>query len=206
MRILGTPDWNGPCEGIFMNEKHQASLVQYVNDMIGVERDICNALRLQVEDDRVMAYPDLAPLLAEAARAGERRLEKLKSLSHDEGGSMGAALKEGITAVTGTLAGIYGKVREHPVSRMVRDDIIAFDVASVGYGMLLTLGLSLGHEETVDIAAAGLSETPPWVIRLTDLLPLIVSGELADDAPLSNPAAVQIACTRIRDAWNVSGG
>ncbi|RYD17878.1 MAG: hypothetical protein EOP88_24545 [Verrucomicrobiaceae bacterium] len=183
-----------------MNEKHHSSLKQYVNDMIAVERDIANAVKLQTEDDRVTG--ELKTVLDQIIRLGESRQELLKKLSDDEGGSLGAAVKEGITAVTGTLAGIYGKLREHPVSRMVRDDIIALEVASVSYGMLLTLGLSIGHEESVAVAERGIAETPPLIIALTDLLPVIVGHELAEDAPLANPAAGQVAITKIRDAWN----
>lgn len=185
-----------------MNEKHQGSLKQYVNDMLALERDITNAIKLQVDDDRVKEHTDLTVILTQALKGSESRLLLLKQLSDQEGGSVGAVIKEGITAVTGTLAGIYGKVREHPVSRMVRDDIIALDVASVGYGMLLTLGLSIGHNECAALAGLGADETPPLIIALTDLLPAIVAQELAADAPLANPAAAQVAATRIRDAWS----
>ncbi len=185
-----------------MNEKHHESLKQYVNDMIGLERDITNAVKIQIEDDRVTKFGELNALLNQVAMASERRLNLLKKLSDAEEGALGAAFKEGVTAIAGTLAGIYGKVREHPVSRMVRDDIIALDVASVGYGMLLTLGLSVGHEECAALAGRGTEETPPLIIALTDLLPSIVAAELAEDAPLVNPAAVQVAGTRIREAWS----
>ncbi|MES2660586.1 MAG: hypothetical protein V4689_18315 [Verrucomicrobiota bacterium] len=184
-----------------MNEKHHDSLKQYVNDMIGLERDITNAIKLQAEDERVKEFGELNAILDEIVRASEGRMEELKKLSGEGGGSLGAAVKEGFMAVTGSLAGIYGKIREHPVSRMVRDDIIALDVASVGYGMLLTLGLSIGDEACTALAGRGVDETPPLIIRLTDLLPLIVAGELAADAPLANPSAVQVATARIRDSW-----
>ncbi len=184
-----------------MNSSHHSSLKQYVNDMIGLERDIMNAVTLQTEDDRIKEFGELNGILRQWLHASETRLDLLKKLSDEEGGGLGAAIKEGITAVTGTLAGLYGKVREHPVSRMVRDDIIALDISSVGYGMLLTLGLSVGHEECVAVAGKGVEETPPLIIALTDMLPLVVAKELAEDAPLVNPAAAQVAGTRIRDAW-----
>lgn len=187
-----------------MNEKHHDSLRQYVNDMIGLERDIANAIKLQTEDDRVKDFGELKIILDQAVHASEARMELLKKLSDEELGGVGAAIKEGFTAITGTLAGIYGKVREHPVSRMVRDDIIALDVASVSYGMLLTLGLSIGHEECTALAGRGLDQTPPLIIALTDLLPIVVAEELAADAPLVNPAAVQVAGARIRESWKKS--
>ena len=187
-----------------MNEKHHDSLKQYINDMIGLERDIANAIKIQTEDDRLLAFGELKAILDQIVHNSETRLEILKNISEEEDGSLGAVVKESITAITGTLAGIYGKMREHPVSRMVRDDIIALEVASVSYGMLFTLGLSIGHRECVVIAEQGLEQTPPLIIELTDLLPVIVADELAADAPLANPAAVQIAQASIRNAWKNS--
>lgn len=185
-----------------MNAEHKNSLKMYVNDVLAMERDICHAVRRQVEDERVASYPGLVAILDEIQEESQERMEWFKGISDEEGGSVGAAVKEGITAVAGSLAGIYGKMREHPVSRMVRDDIIAMDVASVSYGMLHTLGLAVGHSECADLAKRALNECPPSVIRLTDLLPSIVVEELAHDAPLVNPAAAQIAYADIRDAWN----
>lgn len=187
-----------------MNEHHHKSLKQYVNDVIGLERDIANAIGLQVEDEKVKAYPELLALLQEAARGSDRRVELFKKLSEEEGGNVGAAIKESVMAVAGSLAGLYGKVREHPVSRMVRDDIVALDVAAVSYGMLLTLGLSIGHDECARLATEALGDCPPLIVKLTDLLPSIVAAELAQDAPLVNPAASQVAVERIRDAWKPS--
>jgi len=188
------------------DSKHHDSIRQYVNDMIGVERDIANALRGQLDDDRVQAHADLAALLVRCAAEGEARLARLKALSQEEGGELGAAIKEGVTAITGTLAGFYGKLREHPLSRMLRDDIVALDVCAVSYSMLHTLGLAAGHGGCAILAEEGLRSCPPLVIALTELLPLIVAEEIAADAPLANPAAAQVALATLREAWHVPRG
>ena len=184
-----------------MNEKHHASLKQYVNDVIGMERDIINAVRLQESDANVAYYPDLRVILQEIITTGEERIGILKALSEKEGGTTGAMVKEGITAITGTFAGLYGKIREHPVSRMVRDDIIAMNVATTSYGMLLTLGLAIGHRRCADIATEGLRACPDLVVKLTDLMPAVIFSELAKDAPLADPEAAHTAHSRMREAW-----
>lgn len=191
------PDYH-PTE---MNENHHKSLKQYVNDVIGLERDITNAISIQIEDDKVKAYPELLAVLQEIVRGSERRIELFKALSDKEGGNFGAAIKEGVTAVTGALAGLYGKVREDPISRMVRDDVVAMHVSAVSYSMLLTLGLSIGHSETADLATEALNACPPLVLKLTDLLPQIVASEVAEEGALASPSAVQVANDRIQAAW-----
>lgn len=185
-----------------MNDKHHDSLKRYVNDVIGLESDIANAVAGQLADDRLDHHPGLADMLHEIVLGSEARIARLRSLSGEEGGKLGAAVKEAATTVTGILAGIYGRIREHPVSRMVRDDIIAMDVAATSYGMLRTLALAVGHEETGAIALEGLRAAPPRVLKLTDLLPGIVAAELAREAPLVNPDAARLANAEIRAAWN----
>lgn len=185
-----------------MNEEHHASLKMYVNDVIALERQIADAVRIQSEDDSTSAHPEFRGVLLEIVGQSEDRISLLKELSDAEGGSLGATVKEGITAVTGVLTGLYEKIRKHEVSRMVRDDIVAMDVAAVSYSMLLTLGLAIGHRRCVELATLGLNACPPLVVRLTDLMPAIVVAELAADAPLADAGAAEAAATRIREAWN----
>ena len=184
-----------------MEDKHHGNLKQYVNDIIGMERDIANAIEGQLSDERLGEHPELRQLLEEAALQSEVRIRQFKELSEREGGTFGEAIKEGLMAVTGSLAGLYGKLREHPVSRMLRDDIVALDMRSTGYGMLLTLGISIGHTESSALAEQGLKSCAPMVVWLTGHLPLVVASEVAKDAPLANPAAPQLACEVIRDTW-----
>ena len=185
-----------------MNASHHSSLTQYINDVIALERDIANALEVQLEDERVIAHANLYAILSEMRRDSLTRIEAFSELSEEEGGSIGGALKEGVMAVTGTLAGWYGKVREHPVSRMVRDDITAAGVAATSYSMLLTLALAFDHSECQSLALRSLHQCPGIVIRLHDLLPEVIVGELAQDGPVLNPAAAQVARMHFRDAWN----
>lgn len=183
------------------DDPHHNSLKQYIKDMISVEYDIFKAFSLQLDSDIVKSHSILADLLARAAHESEERIEHLKALSDQEGASFSVAVKSGITAVTGTFAGLYGKIHEHSLSRLVRDDIVALNFASVGYGMMLTLGLSTSHNVCTMLASRAVEEMPPMIVHLTDLLPVLVGEELAKDAPLANPAAVQIAGGLIRDAW-----
>jgi ferritin-like metal-binding protein YciE len=184
-----------------MNEKHQDNLKMYVNDVIGLERDIVNAIDGQLEDDRVTTHSELTAILKEISAGGKSRIELLKVISDEEGGSVGATIKEAAMSVTGVLAGIYGKLREHPLSRIVRDDRVAMNVAETSYGMLYTLALGVGHARAAGVALAGLNSAPPLVLKLTDVLPGIILKELAEDAPLSDPNAEGTVLDAIHKAW-----
>lgn len=185
-----------------MTDPHADSLRQYINDVIGMERDIVNAIRGQLEDQRLSYHAELKTLLEAVAAKGESRLERFKHLADAQDGTVGAALKEGVMAVTGSLAGIYSKLREHPVSRMLRDDITATTVAATAYGMLLTLSIGTGHGECAALAEEGLNDSASFTMGLARHLSLVVASELAHDAPLPNPAAAQIAGDKIHAAWS----
>lgn len=200
------PRWHiDGCKVTTMNEvlteKQHDNLKMYVNDVIAVERDIVNAISGQLDDDRVKAHPQLTAVLRKAVQNGESRIVRLKEISEEEGGTVGAAIKEAAMSVTGVLAGIYGKFREHPLSRIVRDDRIAMNVTETSYAMLYTLALGTGHAKTADIALEGLNAAAPIVLELTDLLPGIIVEELSKDGPLENPDIEKTVVDAIHAAW-----
>lgn len=182
-------------------EKHQDSLKMYVNDVIGLERDVINAIEGQLGDDRVKAHPQLVQILQGIKAGAKSRSAILKEISEEEGGSTGAAIKEAAMSVAGALAGVYGKLREHPLSRIVRDDRVAMNVTETSYAMLYTLALGIGHDRTAEVALAGLNAAPPAVLQLTDILPAVILEELAADAPLANPDVETQVVDAIHQAW-----
>lgn len=94
-----------------MHEKHHDSLVRYVNDVIAMERDILNAVRAQARDGRLESYPELTIILDQITQGSEERLGIFKEMTEEEGGSLGAALKEGIGRLDWNLG---GSLREGP--------------------------------------------------------------------------------------------
>ena len=187
----------------FIHEKHRESLTMYVNDVIALERDVINAVDGQLEDDNVKSHTLLTIILKQIVVGSELRLVKLHELSAAEGGSVGASVKEAVMGVAGSLAGLYGKLREHPLSRMVRDDRMAMNVLETSYGMLYTLALGVGHSATAEVALEGLNAAPPLVLKLTDLRPGIILRELSEDAPLQNATAERTAVDASHQAWRV---
>lgn len=173
----------------------------YVNDVIGVERDIVNAIEGQLDDERVKSDAALVGVLNGIVAGGKSRIAQLKELSEAEDGSLGATVKEAAMSVTGALAGIYGKLREHPVSRMVRDDRIAMNVVETSYAMLYTFALGVGHQRCAELALGGLNAAAPQVLALTDVLPGVILREIAQDAPLVDPFVETKVIDAIHAAW-----
>ncbi len=185
-----------------MNDTHHSSLIRYLNDVIAMERDIVNAVRTQMQDDRVEAHPLLKDLFMDLAVHADHRTDMFESLVEEEGGSLGGAVKEGIAAVTGVVSGLTKMTRQHPLSRMVRDNTISMNVATVSYSMLLTLAMALQHKRCEELAASALSDCPKFVLQLNDLIPHVVVEELSDDAPVPNAMAAPQALAITREVWN----
>jgi len=188
-----------------MNETQHHNMIRYIHDVIAMERDIVNAVRTQLEDERVKEHHELKSIFLDIAVHGDHRADMFERLAEQEdGGTLGGAIKEGIASITGVLAGLYGMARMHPLSRMVRDNIVAMDLASVSYGMLLTLAIATGHKRCEELALSSLNDCPGFVLRLTRLLPHIVLEEISQDAPVENALAADQAEKLIRDSWNRS--
>ncbi|GEP46464.1 hypothetical protein [Brevifollis gellanilyticus] len=181
-------------------EEAQDTLQMYVNDMLAVEQDTAKAIASQSEDANVLKMP-AANLVRELASAAQARVQALDSLSNEMGGGVGKAMKEAVASVAGALAGLYGKVRTHPVSRMLRDDYVALSLAVEGYSMLHTTALALGHTRVAALAERHMREITPQVMRLAKAIPPVVVAELAKDFPELDPSAANRGAVACQEAW-----
>jgi hypothetical protein len=185
------------------NEKARSVLRTYVNDMVAVERDIANALKGQREDEHVQAMPDVQRLIHGAAETSQTRHEVLMKCAEALDGKAGATVKDAICAATGALAGLYDKLRKHPVSKMLRDDVTALNLAATCYGMLYTTAAAFEDEAVAQVALDHLNTLPKEILQMTFLLPQVIVEELKKEHPVNQEAA-EFAREAIDQAW-VSG-
>ncbi len=182
-------------------DKTTQTLLMYVNDVLALERAIYETISLQRKDENVRADFETTGLLNEIAACTETRLNDLKTLSESLGGGAGV-IKEAATAVAGVMAGLYDKVRKHPLSRMLRDDYTALALLSTAYSMLYTTAVALSSDQVATIAKRGQCEVAPLVLRISHLIPAVVVAELADDHPDVNHVAIDNAREATSCAWS----
>ncbi len=173
----------------------------YVNDTLALERDLKEAIDRQIEDEHVERSPEVAALLNEIAIANDARLANLGELSTTLGGGAGA-VKEAVAAAAGVLAGFYGKVRKHPVSRMLRDDYTALALAATAYSMLYTTAVALHDKHVAALAQRHLRDVTPLIMQLSRIIPTAVVAELAADFPDVNREAVEAGREATIRAWS----
>jgi len=184
------------------SDTHSENLRMYVNDMLALERSIHDAVRRQLDDEQVKAHADTAALIGRLHTTAHARLQTMELLAESVGGGAGAAVKEAVAAAAGTLAGLYGKVRKHAVSRMLRDDYTALSLAATAYSMLYTTALAVRDPRVASVATQHLKGITPLVMELSRILPTVVVRELAEDDPDVDQSAARIAQEATIEAWS----
>lgn len=188
-------------------QERMNTLQKYVSDMIAVEQHIGDAVRRQVEDKEVYQHNPAAGRIInqidQMTKQHEQHLEQhLKTL----GGDTGKGLKEVAAGALGVIAGLYDKVRNEKVSKMLRDDYTALNLAAVGYTMLHTTGLALQDQSTADLALRHLDHYSSIIMEINQIIPQVVVEDLRNDVPILNESSAQQAITNTQQAWKPGNG
>jgi ferritin-like metal-binding protein YciE len=181
------------------------TLQQYVSDMIAVEDHIGMAVQRQAEHDEVYKHnPQASQVIQRITQMTEQHSQHLKQHLESIGGDPAKGLKEVATAAMGVVAGLYDKVRNEAVSKMLRDDYTALNLAAVGYTMLHTTGLALQDQRTADLALRHLKHYTEIIMQINQIIPSVVVEDLRNDVPMINEASIQQAMQNTQDAWRPS--
>src|SRR5215210_4763893 len=191
-----------------MSER-QDSLQQYVSDMLAVERHLLPALENQSKDDRFAQYPEAQRLVNRIESTVRSHIKGLEQHLESLGGDPASPIKSAVTAVLGVAASVIENVRTDPVSKNLRDDYTALNLAAIGYTMLHTTGQALMDQQTADLAASFLMDYTPLITEISKVIPEVVVSELRDETEVLDPAAAEQAVERTQQAWSrehVHGG
>jgi ferritin-like metal-binding protein YciE len=181
-------------------EKNQRTIADYVGDMLALESHIEEALdrqRAEVEDSptasaAVQRFHDMVKANRDALKAHQERV----------GSTGGNPIKEAGSAVLGKAAGVIDRMRTEGVSKALRDDYTAFNLAAIGYTMLNTTALALGDRATADLAERGLRGHAAAVQEINHLIADVVIWELEKDGhQLSDRQAAGKNRTMVDRIW-----
>ena len=108
--------------------------------------------------------------------------------------------------VMGTLAGLYDRLRSESVSKMLRDNYTALNLAAISYTMLHTTGLALQDQATAELALRHLRHYAEMVIEINRIIPRIVVEDLRQDVTIHENGTAQRAIENTQQAWQPSSG
>jgi ferritin-like metal-binding protein YciE len=177
-------------------------LQQYVSDMLALERHIHEAVSRQKHDATVQKHPQASSLINRIEETLDEHIEHLEQHIELLGGEVTKPIKDAVSAVAGVAAGLYDKVRSEQISKMLRDDYTALGLAAISYTMLHTTGLAMGDPRTADIALRHLTHWTPLITEISEVIPSVVTKELADNGATVSPTITQEAVRNTQHAWS----
>ncbi|RYD85364.1 MAG: hypothetical protein EOP84_02760 [Verrucomicrobiaceae bacterium] len=178
------------------------NLRMYVNDMVALEKHILEAVERQQQDERVQQEPEVKELVDRIHTVLRAHILTMENHAAAVGEQFGSTVKDAVSSVAGVVAGLYDKVRKHPISRLLRDDYTALSLASTAYSMLYTTGLAIRELPIANVALRHLQELTPLIMELSRVIPVAVVKELAQDDPDIDQTILPVAVENIRNAWN----
>jgi hypothetical protein len=181
-------------------DKNEA-INSYITDMLALEDHIEKAIRGQLED--LKDYRDVVGELTQIHRKVEHHISDLKQLSgRRSAGGASDAIKRAGSVVLGLGAAAVDLVRKEGLPKNLRDDYTAFSLATIGYVMLHTTGLSLGDREVAELAHQHFSDYANAVTRLHNIVPAAVIRYLKEDGlPVQENVLPEIS-RAIEEVWH----
>jgi ferritin-like metal-binding protein YciE len=185
--------------GMTESEKHKKTLSDYIADMVSLESHIEEALDRQlkeVADDpialtAVQGFHDMV----------KAQRDTMKTLQKDYPPTAGSPIKEVGANLLGKAAGMIDRIRTEAISKAIRDDYTAFNLAAVSYQMLFTTAVAFGEQRVAEIAERHLTSYASAIQRANHLIGDIVVKELAKDGHQVVTDAGQESREMVDRAW-----
>lgn len=182
----------------------QEVLRGYLSDMLGAEKHTLESIERQTKDDRVHSFLEAHEILIRIETTLRKHTSILEQHLDAMGGEdTGSFMKKAATAAAGAMSGIYGIIRpEDPVSRDLRDDYTALNLAAISYTMLYTTAVALADSRVADMALKHLNDLTPLIVTLSKIIPPVVAKELSMEGKAIYPTAGMEAVTKTQQAWS----
>jgi ferritin-like metal-binding protein YciE len=183
-------------------DKNAKTLSDWIGDMVALESQIEEALDRQlkvVKDDRiareaVLEFHDLVKAQREA----------IKALHDRYGGTPASPVKQVGAAILGKAAGVLDMIRTEGVSKSLRDDYAAFNLAAISYTMLNTTAIALDDHQVATLADQHLRGYAGAVQRINHIISDVVVAELAKDGHQIEDGAAAKAYMATDAAWKAT--
>jgi ferritin-like metal-binding protein YciE len=179
--------------------KNRTTIADYVGDMAALESHIEEALDRQlheVQDDAiargaVQEFHDMVKL----------HRDTLRTLKEETGETIGNPIKDAGSALIGKAAGIINLVRSEGISKGLRDDYAAFNLAAIGYSMLHTTATALGDQRVAALASRHLQDHARAIMRINEIMPGVVIRELQKDGHQAENSAEKATHKAVGRSW-----
>ncbi|CAN5683650.1 hypothetical protein BH09CHL1_BH09CHL1_17150 [soil metagenome] len=179
--------------------KSQKTIADYLGDLLAIESEIEQAMDHQkklTKDD-----PIAGPYIQRFHDMVRDQRNALREIQPDQGDSIGNPIKAAGATVLGKIAGVIDMVRTEAISKALRDDYVAFNLAAVSYSMFLATASALGDQSKVTLAKKHLTNYAAAAQSINQIIASVVIGELAKDGHTIEAKATDEVTAAIDTAW-----
>jgi ferritin-like metal-binding protein YciE len=179
--------------------KSQQTIADYLGDLLAIESEIEQAMDHQkklTKDD-----PIAGPYIQRFHDMVRDQRNALREIQSEDQGSITAPIKAAGATVFGKIAGVIDMVRTEAISKALRDDYVAFNLAAVSYSMFLATASALGDESAVALAKKHLTNYAAAAQSINQILASVVISELEKDGHAIEAKVTSDVTAAIDNAW-----
>lgn len=179
--------------------KSQKTIADYLGDLLAIENDIEQAMDHQkkLTKDDPIAGPHIQRF-HDMVRDQRNALREFRSEGQDPATN---PIKSAGANVLGKIAGVIDMVRTEAVSKALRDDYVAFNLAAVSYSMFLATASALGDAAAATLAKKHLTNYAAAAQSINQIIASVVISELAKDGHTVEAKATDDVTEAIDNAW-----
>lgn len=180
------------------------TLADWLSDVVTLESHIEEAMDRQLTlKPGNQEVADAIRRFHDAVRASKYRAQDFQKELGTPGGNV---VVKTAGELLGKAAGLVDKVRKDSVTKALRDDYVAYNLAAISYTLLHSTALALKDHKTAAFAQQGLTTYAKLVQDVNAILPRAVVDDLVrnDDVPVADPSVVSTARETIQTVWKTT--
>jgi ferritin-like metal-binding protein YciE len=185
-------------------DKNAKTLSDWIGDMVALESHIEEAMDRQLKQFK--DEPRARGYVQEFHDLVKRHKDAIKALQGEYGTTAGSPIKQIGANLLGKAAGVIDMVRAEGLSKSLRDDYTAFNLAAVSYAMLHTTATGFGDAKVAALCETHLRDYAGAIQRINHLIPEIVVYELEKDGHQVASGAAAKTSAAIEQAWRATSG
>ncbi len=186
------------------NEKH--SLQAYVSDLLALEQHIGKPLDGQLASDATKQYAQALTVVQSIKTQNDAHQAALKQCLDNLGGHPASPVKSAWSSLLGGAAAAIGAARKTKVTKWLRDDYTALNLAAMSYTLLHATAVGLGDAATAAVAKQGLTDYARSVMQINQCIPDVVLGELTEDGETVQTGAAETIRRQTNEVWKSQSG
>jgi ferritin-like metal-binding protein YciE len=181
------------------NERH--SIQTYVSDMLALERHIAQPLKRQLDMTDTTKYGGALSVIATMKSLADSHVTALEQCLKQLGGHEASPVKSAWSELLGFGAAAVDSVRKTKVSKNLRDDYTALNLAAISYTLLHATSVGLGDTMVADLANRHLADYARIIMQITQTIPDVVLQELRDDGETVVTGAAELIRRQTNEIW-----